>query len=141
MSFNATLTNNIQIAFGSDQVHIDNKLAAEETDLILGWDCGKWFLQPKGLRTRYNFAVTNFFAGRKTLKATIGLSPVGSPKTIIFTDNGKQFSFTDFKLQDNVSGLKPDDWSLLRVTTRGADVANEDVRVKFDIDKMLILIN
>ena len=139
MSFNVTLTNNVQIAFGSDSVHIDSKLSAEETDLILGWDCGKWFLRTRGLRTRYNFAVTNFVAGQRTLKASIEIVPGGEPKAITFQDNGSTFSFADFKLKDN-SWLKPDDWSLLRVTTRGTDVANEDVSIKFTNDSTLIII-
>ena len=139
ISFNATFTNNVQDAFGSDSVHIDSKLSAEETDLILGWDCGKWFLRPKGLRTCYDFSVTNFVAGQRTLKASIEISPSGEFKAITFNDNGQTFPFTDFNLKDN-SWLKPDDWSLLRVTTRGADVADEDVRVRFDINKTVIII-
>ncbi len=93
MSLNATLTNNVQIAFGKDSVHTDSKLAAEETDLILGWDCGKWFLRPKGLKTRYDSVVTNFVAGQRTLKASIEIAPGGEPKAITFQDNGNNFSF------------------------------------------------
>ena len=151
MSLNATLTNNIQIAFGKDQAvpgdistknpdGCDGKLAAEETDLILGWDCGKWFLWPKGLRTRYDSVVTNFVAGQRTLKVAIEISPSDELKAITFNDNDKTFAFAGFKLKDNVGWVKPDDWSLLRVTTRGADIADEDVRVKFDFNKMVIYI-
>jgi len=141
MSLNATLTNNVQIAFGSDSVHTDGKLSAEETDLIIGWSCGKWILRPKGLKIRYDAAVTNFVAGQRTLKASIEIAPSGEPKSITFNDNGKSFTFTNFKLKDSVDWLNPDDWSLLRVTTRGSDVVDEDVRVKFGIDKMVIIIN
>jgi len=140
MSLNVTLTNNIQIAFGMDSVHEDGKLAAEETDMIIGWDCGKWFLSPKGLRIRYDSVVTNLVAGQRTLKASIEIYPNGEPKEIIFNDNGQTFSFVDFNLKDNVSWLKPDNWSLLRVTTRGEDVSNEDVRIKFTNDATLIII-
>jgi hypothetical protein len=93
MSLNATLTNSVQIAFGIDSVHEDGKLAAEETDIILGWDCGNWFLRPKGLRTSYNFVVTNFVAGQRTLKASIEIYPSGEPKAITFQDNGSTFHF------------------------------------------------
>jgi hypothetical protein len=139
MSFNASMTNNVQIAFGMDSVHEDGKLAAEETEIILGWDCGKWFLRPKGLKTRYDSVVTNFVVGQRTLKASIEIAPGGEPKAITFQDNGSTFSFSDFKLKDN-SWLKPDDWSLLRVTTRGADIADEDVSIKFTNDSTLIII-
>jgi hypothetical protein len=140
MSLNATLTNNVQIAFGKDSVHTDSKLSAEETDLILGWDCGKWVLRPKGLRTRYDSVVTNFMAGQRTLKASIEIYPSGEVKAITFNDNGNSFLFVNFELKDNVSWFKPDDWSLLRVTTRGADVADEDVSIKFTNDSSLIII-
>jgi hypothetical protein len=152
MSFNATMTNNVQIAFGQDQAvpgnisiktpdGYDGKLVAEETDLIIGWDCGKYFLRPKGLKTRCSSSVTNFVAGQRTLKVSIEVAPSGEPKSITLKDNGNQFSFMNFKLSENVDWLKPDDWSLLRVTTRGADVADEDVMVKFGVDKMVIFIN
>ena len=39
-----TTTNNVQFAFGRDSDD-DGTLALEESDLVVGWDCGKWFVQ------------------------------------------------------------------------------------------------
>lgn len=151
MTFNATMTNNVQIAFGVDQtvpanISVDNpdgldcKLAAEETSMIIGWNCGKWFLRPEGLKTKYEFPVTNFTSGSRTLKFEVNISKNGKIREFICKDNGQTFSFDDFNLEENANWLKPDDWSMLRVTTRGWDVAEEDVKVKFTNDRTLILI-
>ena len=36
-----TLSNNVQLAFGRD-LDSDGVLAADETDMAVGWDCGGW---------------------------------------------------------------------------------------------------
>jgi hypothetical protein len=62
LTLNATLSNNVEIAFGKNGIINDNKLTHEETDIIVGWDCGRWFLRPKGLREFYysngNFSIS-----------------------------------------------------------------------------------
>ena len=40
----ATPTNNVQAAFGTD-ADGDGVLSLEESDLVVGWDCGEWFVQ------------------------------------------------------------------------------------------------
>jgi hypothetical protein len=49
MTFASTPSNNVQVAFGRDNRPADGRLAAEETDFIIGWDCGEWlpFLPPR----------------------------------------------------------------------------------------------
>ena len=39
LEFNASPSNNVQIAFGSDENH-DGVLSIEESEFALGWDCG-----------------------------------------------------------------------------------------------------
>ena len=43
-SFTGTASNNLEIAFGQD-VNQDGDLSLRETDLILGWSCGHYFLE------------------------------------------------------------------------------------------------
>ena len=40
----ATPSNNVQVAFGRD-ADGDGVLAPEESDLVVGWDCGRWFAE------------------------------------------------------------------------------------------------
>ena len=48
----ATPSNNVEAAFGVDR-NSDGVLALEETDCVIGWDCGAWFIQKgaDGVRT------------------------------------------------------------------------------------------
>ena len=55
LAFQATPSNNVQVAFGRDTEPLDGHLAAEETAFIIGWDSGEWFLRPAELRTRHTF--------------------------------------------------------------------------------------
>ena len=43
-SFTGTMSNNLEIAFGQDADR-DGELSLPETDLILGWSCGHYFLE------------------------------------------------------------------------------------------------
>ena len=43
-SFTGTASNNLEIVFGQDANH-DGELSLRETDLILGWSCGRYFLE------------------------------------------------------------------------------------------------
>lgn len=46
----------VQVALGSDR-NADNNLAPEETDLIVGFDCGTWFIRNEKSTTHETFAV------------------------------------------------------------------------------------
>ena len=139
MTFASTPSNNIQVAFGRDNRPADGKLAAEETDFIIGWDCGEWFIRPQSLRELFVFtpAVTD---GTRTLTAGIRMTSEGVFKTPVFADNGSAFTFAGLALSPFPDWLKPDLWTHLRVTVRGADVPEENIRAVFASDGARILI-
>ncbi len=43
LSFAGTPSNNVEVALGVD-ANSDGMLSAGETELVVGWDCGRWFL-------------------------------------------------------------------------------------------------
>ena len=131
--FDASPSNNVQVAFGRDNLPADGLLAAEETDWIVGWDCGEWFIRPQGLRERYAFAPQSA-AGRRTLTAEIRVSAAGVPQGAVFSDGGAAFTFQGLALAPSPDWLKPDLWTDLRVTVRGGGAAQEDVRARFTAD-------
>ena len=142
LSFYATPTNNVQLAFGRDTEPLDGCLAAEETAFIIGWDSGNWFLRPVGLKERLTFVPTDAqTARRRTLIASIRVNTQGTPTAVVFEDDAGAFTFDGFSLTPPPSWLVPKDWGLLRVTVRGADVAEEDVMVRFLPDGTLVIIN
>ena len=138
LTFEASSSNNVQVAFGRDTIPADGFLAAEETDFIVGWYCGEWFLRPQGLRERHAFpsAVTN---GTRTLTMEIPVSASGAPKSATFRDGSGAFAFPGLATVPFPEWLKPDVWTCLRVTVRGcAGAANETVRARFLRDGAVI---
>jgi len=139
MTFEATPSNNVQVAFGRDNRPADGALAAEETDFIIGWECGEWVIRPQGLRERYAFpaAVTN---GAHTLTAATRVSATGVCQPPTFKDGNVAFAFPGLALTPFPGWLKPDLWTHLRVTVRGVSAANENVSAKFLPDGARIII-
>lgn len=139
MTFDATASNNVQVAFGYDTMPADGILSAEETAYIIGWDCGEWFLRPQGLRERYAVAaaITN---GIHTLTAAIRVNPQGVCLPPVFKDGAAAFTFGGLVLSPFPDWLKPDSWTNLRVTVRGGSAANETVSARFLPDGARIII-
>ena len=140
LAFTATPSNNVQVAFGRDVRPADGALAAEETDFIIGWDCGEWFLRPRGLRERYVFSPAAPGGGARTLTAFIRVTSQGVFQTPAFKDGGTAFTFAGLPLTPFPDWLKPDLWTRLRVTVRGTDVPGESVKAVFAPDGARIFI-
>jgi hypothetical protein len=139
LTFDATPSNNVQVAFGRDTLPGDGFLEPEETDCIIGWDCGEWFLRPQGLRERYASpsAVTD---GTRTLTASIRVNAQGAPRTAAFSDGQAAFTFPGLTQAPFPEWLNPCLWTHLRVTARGSSAANETVSVRHLPDGVKILI-
>ena len=132
LTFDATPSNNVQIAFGRDSEPLDGALAAEETAFIIGWDSGEWFLRPAGLKERFVHAPADGQTPRRrTLRAAIRVNTQGTPTVVGFSDDAGAFAFDGLALDPPPSWLDPENWNLLRVTVRGAAIAEEDVKVRF----------
>jgi len=144
LTLNATLSNNVEIAFGTDQIisggQADEILMHEETDLIIGWDCGRWFLRPKGLREFYYSSVTNFVAGERTMSGVFRVDPEDNLYSLEFQDGERSFTFQGLAVSNSVDWLKPTEWDLLRVVSRGDDTDAENIKVSFNGNKTLIII-
>ena len=48
VALDATPTNNVEVAIGTD-ANGDGNLGVEEAAHVFGWDCGKWFARSAGL--------------------------------------------------------------------------------------------
>jgi len=141
LAFDATPSNNVQIAFGHDATPLDGHLAAEETAFIIGWDSGEWFLRPAGLKERHVYAPANGqTTQRRTLHAAIRVDAQGTPTSVEFSDDTGAFAFEGLPLDPLPSWLTPENWNLLRVTVRGAAIAEEDVKVRFLPDGATIIL-
>ena len=141
ISFDATPSNNVQVTFGHDAEPLNGSLAAEETAFIIGWDSGEWFLRPAGLKERHVYAPANGQTPqRRTLHAAIRVDAQGAPTAVEFCEDAGNFTFEGLPLDPLPSWLTPENWDLLRVTVRGAAVAEEDVKIRFLPDGATIIL-
>jgi len=139
MTFGATPSNNVQVAFGRDNLPADGFLAAEETDCVIGWDCGEWFLRPQGLADRHTFT-PGTAGGRRTLTASVRVDAQGAPRSVAFRDGTSGFAFAGLQLTPFPDWLRPGLWTHLRVTVRGADIPAENVTVRFMRDGATVIL-
>ena len=140
LTFASTPSNNVQVAFGRDNRPADGKLAAEETDFIVGWDCGEWFLRPQGLRERFTYSPAAVTGGTRMLTASIRVSGQGVPQSVTFKDGAAAFAFEGLALTPFPDWLKPDLWDSLRVTVRGSNPTNDTVKAVFAPDGARVII-
>ena len=139
MTFWASPSNNVQVAFGRDAIPANGVLAAEETDFIVGWDCGEWFIRPQGLKETHVFAPANTL-GQRTLTMEIPVDTLGAPKSVTFKDGASAFAFSGLPLSPVPDWFRPGLWTCLRVTVRGYTGTNETVRARFLADGAAIFV-
>ena len=110
-----TATNNVLFAFGRD-ADDDGILSLEESDLVVGWDCGKWFVQGGYDAERIETAVGT--GDGQTLVWTVLLSPrTAAPVSVTAAVDGMP-----------VFGGVGKNWNMFRLTGRGlADSAESPV--------------
>ena len=121
LSCRATPSNNVEVAFGTD-ANGNGVLEPEETDRVVGWDCGSWFTR-KGADGAYvaSAASANEIL---TLSWRLRIASDGSPSALVAMAEGVPV-FTDLPLE---SVYRPS-WNLLRLTGRGLDASLETFSV------------
>ena len=125
LSFVATPSNNVEIAFGTDTGTTgilpvgDGELAPDECDLVVGWDCGFWFVEDGETGERFTAAPTGGF-GAHDFTLRVRLRHNGAIESVRFLDNGTEV-FTE------IAALKPawfhaPAWNRMRLVGRGENV-------------------
>jgi len=143
LSFLASPSNSVQAAFGRDGrfQSADGALAAEETDFIIGWDRGEWFIRPRGLMTRLSvFAANPAAARRRTFVAEIRLDESGAPVSAAFSDGATPVVFPGLAFSPFPEWLAPGLWTALRATARGAQTSDAKLTAFFTRDGATIIL-
>ena len=127
-----TATNNVQFAFGRDADN-DGILSLEESDLVVGWDCGKWFVQGGYDAERIETAVGT--GDGQTLAWTVRLSPVtATPVSVTATVDGTPvFGGVDAGM------FYRKNWNMFLLTGRGLADSAESPVVQILPDSLTIL--
>ena len=123
IEFSGTVSNNVQIAFGRDR-DSDGDLAPEESDLVLGWRRGRYFVEDVA-ESRRVFAESAETADGRFLTMRVATDEAFRPKTVSFrTESGA--CFDDVGVPDYLFSTN---WNLAKVTRRGVDATAEWCRI------------
>ena len=106
----ATTSNNIEVAFGTD-ANTNNVLDRVEVDAIIGWDSGAWFYQDRRAGV---FESELSDGGSTALDSRLTLDSRRNAKSLVATVDGDNV-FTN-TIPATMFSPK---WNLMRVTTRG----------------------
>ena len=128
LDFNGTPSNNVEVAFGRD-LDENGSLAPHETDVIVGWECGRYFIE-------------RFRTGERIEEANVGTNDVarslawhydvrrGGKVLKAFTASN-EVCVTFASVSTNAPAwLYSRDWNLMRLTARGVDVQGD----RFEVD-------
>ena len=124
----ATPSNNVEVAFGTD-ANGNGVLEPEETDRVVGWDCGSWFTR-KGAdgacqMENGEWKIENGVEPEvRTLSWRVRVGADGTPSRFEATADGT-LVFADLPLESTYSPS----WNLLRLTERGLDASLETFSV------------
>ena len=131
----ATPSNNVEAAFGTD-TDGDGTLSARETALVVGWDCGAWFVQKgmDGRRVSEASATTNEV---KTLAWNYRLTASPESPRLSATADGEAV-FTDLAAASD-DWLHDRGWNLMRLTGRGLDASGETFTIGTPSDPTAIV--
>ena len=127
LSFAGTPSNNVEVALGVD-ANSDGMLSAGETELVVGWDCGRWFLWDFAAGTRH-WSET-YGDGAHCLDWTAALDATNAVTRIAAVfDGGRPFASVADTLPP---WLHNPEWNILRFTGRGTDELAESLVLSFN---------
>ena len=128
LDFNGTPSNNVEVAFGRDGDG-DGALAPHETDVVVGWECGRYFIE-------------RFRTGERIEEPDVGTNDVERSLAWHYTLRKSGKVFKAFTATNEVGAvfaqvstnapawLYSRDWNLMRLSARGVDVQGE----RFEVD-------
>jgi hypothetical protein len=139
ITFTATASNNVQMAFGTD-IDKDGRLPAEETSATVGWDRGAWFILSGNLLQRFTCVPQDAStAVSRTLKMAMRFSANGTPLSLSFKDETGNLLVFD-GLEGIPSWMSPKLWDTAALTARGWDARDEQATFSFVLDGTHILL-
>ena len=138
----ATPSNNVEAAFGVDR-NSDGELALEETDCVVGWDCGAWFVRKgaDGARTEHPVIVPA--DGVSELSWSVQTSPGGAATRLEAAVDGApafaELGAREPRRHEQAAGwLYRREWNLVKLTGRGLEGHGEAFAVQVLPDAVVI---
>ena len=128
LDFNGTPSNNVEVAFGRD-LDANGSLAPHETDVVVGWECGRYFIE-------------RFRTGERLEETNVGTNDAVRSLAWHYTLRKGGKVFKGFVATNEVGAvfaqvsanapawLYDRSWNLMRLTARGVDVQGERFEVE-----------
>ena len=132
LSLMATASNHLEVAFGLDK-NRDGDLSLDESELLIGWSCGKWFFSDRRSDVT---DVTDADGGEKSFVWRIRLDGEQKAKrAIAFADSQEVLAIA---MEKCCSSYFNPQWNMVRVTSCGIDSLAEKVKIVSTADGLLI---
>ena len=138
----ATPSNNVEAAFGVDR-NLDGVLALEETDCVVGWDCGAWFVRKgaDGARTEQSGVVPA--DGVSELSWSVQTSREGAATRLEAAVDGApafaELGAREPRRHELAAGwLYRREWNMVKLTGRGLEGHGEAFAVQVLPDAVVI---
>ena len=132
LSLIATASNHLEVAFGLDK-NRDGELSLDESELLIGWSCGKWFFSDRRSDVT---DVTNAEGGEKSFVWRLRLDGEHKAKrAIAFADSQEVLAIA---MEKCCSSYFNPQWNMVRVTSCGIDCLAEKVKIVSTADGLLI---
>jgi len=128
MDFAGTASNCVQMAFGRD-ADGDGELELAETDLLVGWRAGRYFIEDSAAGTRHEEPAAPSEASLRTFALHVGTGPMQAVQCAYASDDTGTRYF-DGVLASRPSWLFISEWNLCKVTRRGVDEPQEWCRAE-----------
>lgn len=128
MDFVGTASNCVQMAFGTD-ANGDGDLAPGETDFVVGWRAGSYFLDDSASGARHNEVAAMNSAPMRRFVLHVELDASRTPRSAYASDNMGTHYFADV-LATHPVWLFNTGWNLCKVTRRGMDEPQEWCRAE-----------
>ena len=128
LDFSGTASNNVEVAFGRDR-DANGSLEPHETDVIVGWECGRYFIE-------------RFRTGERIEEANVGTNDLarllawhydvrkGGKVLKAFTASNEVCVAFASVSTNTPAWLYDRNWNLMQLTARGVDVQGE----RFEVD-------
>ena len=128
----ATSSNRLEVAFGVDR-NRDGDLSLEESEVSIGWSCGKWFFSDRRSDVT---DVTDADGGEKSFVWRLRLDGEHNAQRAIALADSQEV-LADAMEKCCSSYFNPQ-WNMVRVTSCGVDCLSEKVKIVSIADGLLI---
>ena len=128
LDFNGTPSNNVEVAFGRD-LDANGSLAPHETDVIVGWECGRYFIERFRTGERSEEANDGTYDVARSLAWHYDVRKGGKVLKAFTASNEVCVAFASVST-NTPAWLYDRDWNLMQLTARGVDVQGE----RFEVD-------